>query len=157
MTRVVCSTDDLTRGDGAAVPPALALEVALALEAHRLARIDAAKDARLNGRTAAPLPLGFVEIRDRFIAAARGCQDATSTPDWADLADAVYVTPRLFTITQTARALACSTRTTERLISAGRLPAVRVADNTVRVRAADLDVYVAALPTTRPAAEESVA
>lgn len=135
--------------DLAALSPALAVEIAIALEEHRLAREDAAREGRRNGRSVAPLPVGFLEVRDRFAQAARAIaanarQDTTEPLDWSALIHAVRVPVQGMTIRQVADSLGVSPRSVERLIERGELASIRIGDGNVRVLVDDLNSYLAA-------------
>jgi excisionase family DNA binding protein len=63
------------------------------------------------------------------------------TADYADLQIA-QIRPRLLKIAEVADVLRVSKTTIYRLIQVGDLPAVHIADATVRVRMVDLEKYI---------------
>ena len=110
---------------------------------ERVEAVERLRVARtVNGGTA---PAGLREIRDLFLSVARGRQEPTNDQVFDDLLDALLVTPRLLKTAQVATALACSTRTAERLIGSGALTSVSLTDGSCRVRVADLDRFVDSL------------
>ena len=84
---------------------------------------------------------GFI---DAMSARAMRRQDATPLADLWEAQHRDHVTPKLLTIAQAARLLACSTRTVQRRITSGDLPAVHCGQ-LVRIRATDLDDYLSNL------------
>ncbi len=56
---------------------------------------------------------------------------------------------KLLTVPESALALGVSNRKLWRLIATGALPAVRVGARSTRIRASDLEEYLAALPAAR--------
>jgi excisionase family DNA binding protein len=58
-------------------------------------------------------------------------------------------TDKLLTLSQTAEALGVCTRTVRNWISEGRLPAVRLGDHLIRVRASEVAHFARPIPTFR--------
>ena len=87
------------------------------------------------------MPDELVALAELATDRARRRQEATSVDGWAALADGGDVNPLLTTLDGAADRLSIGRRSVQRLVAAGRLPAVRVGGAT-RVRLADLDRYV---------------
>lgn len=56
---------------------------------------------------------------------------------------------RLLTVAETALALGVSARQVWRLVATGALPAVKLGRRSTRIRSADLERYLASLPSAR--------
>jgi len=123
----------VTGEDGAA----LLAHVALALGQHR----------RRLRRDGVPCPPAVGQLADALAVMCR--QRSAPLADALAVADAGPVPPDLLTRTAVAAALSCSESTADRLIRRGALPSVRLADGLVRVRRADLDVFLSNLTPAR--------
>ena len=98
-----------------------------------------ARHERLNGRV---VPTELLDVA-RYILAGSMRQHATNAGDERRADHAERMGNELLTKRETARALALSVRTVERLIASGELVAVR-SGRSVRVRRTDLNAYIEA-------------
>jgi excisionase family DNA binding protein len=115
-----------------ALPPALAGDLRAALLIYRAA-------VRRRGQTAAPdldALLTFLDAAGRRDAtpAATSRHPAAHPPATSDHPGM----HQLLTYAEAAEMAGCSTRTLQRRVAAGQLPAVRLGPRTVRIRPADL-------------------
>ncbi len=108
--------------------------VALALSRY-------AREARSDGIAVPPEVDSLAQL---LIDAAKPRQGATDRVSAVDCGETGRMDRALLTKREAAGALRCSTRTLERIIASGALPAVRI-EGQVRIRRVDLDAFVAAL------------
>jgi excisionase family DNA binding protein len=94
-------------------------------------------------RDGLPVPPEIAALRDAFSAYSGQARPPLAPDD--DDADAV-VMPLMLSTSKAAAVCGLSERTVRRLIASGRLPAVAVGSSR-RIRAADLDRFVAELPS----------